>query len=421
MLHTETQSVTVTNGVFDVVLGTTATLNAPFDIPYFLGVTVAPDVAEMTPRQPVAASAYAIRSATTEALAANGTNCAAGQFAAGVDAQGNAEGCALPAGGGTVTNVTASAPLASSGGTTPNLSLTGVVPLANIPDLGAGYIRNTAALQNPGTFNISGNGVIGGTLSVGGVTAAAARLDVAGSGWFRADGNALPAGAAQGVRVFYDTFSGAGSVFAYDYVTSNPLNLTLQYPGGNVGVGTTTPGSKLTVAGTVESTSGGVKFPDGTTQASATFKWQVVAGTTQQAQPNTGYAVTSASQVTVTLPTAPNVGDTVRVSGAGAGGWKLAQNAGQFVNAVNLGVSVSAGQIWTARESGRGWRAVASAADGSKQVAGVFGGQLYTTIASTTPGTAGYLSGGQSSAIELQYIGSSQFVPLSYVGAITNF
>lgn len=38
---------------------------------------------------------------------------------------------------------------------------------------------------------------------------------------------------------------------------------------GNVGIGTTNPGQKLTVAGTLESTSGGIKFPDGTTQTSA--------------------------------------------------------------------------------------------------------------------------------------------------------
>ncbi|MBK7473183.1 MAG: hypothetical protein IPI73_23710 [Betaproteobacteria bacterium] len=111
--------------------------------------------------------------------------------------------------------------------------------------------------------------VISGNLSLGGVNAAAARLDVAGSGWFRGDGNALPASAAQGVRVFHDTFSGTGSVFAYDYVASSPLNLTLQYPGGNVGIGTTIPGSRLTVAGRIESTAGGVKFPDGTVQTTA--------------------------------------------------------------------------------------------------------------------------------------------------------
>jgi len=38
---------------------------------------------------------------------------------------------------------------------------------------------------------------------------------------------------------------------------------------GNVGIGTTSPGQKLTVAGVIESTSGGIKFPDGTVQTTA--------------------------------------------------------------------------------------------------------------------------------------------------------
>lgn len=38
---------------------------------------------------------------------------------------------------------------------------------------------------------------------------------------------------------------------------------------GKVGIGTTTPSSRLTVNGTIESTAGGVKFPDGTIQLSA--------------------------------------------------------------------------------------------------------------------------------------------------------
>ncbi len=38
---------------------------------------------------------------------------------------------------------------------------------------------------------------------------------------------------------------------------------------GNVGIGTVSPGQRLTVSGTIESTSGGVKFPDGSTQTKA--------------------------------------------------------------------------------------------------------------------------------------------------------
>ena len=38
---------------------------------------------------------------------------------------------------------------------------------------------------------------------------------------------------------------------------------------GNVGIGTNSPGQKLSVTGVVESTSGGFKFPDGTTQTTA--------------------------------------------------------------------------------------------------------------------------------------------------------
>jgi len=38
---------------------------------------------------------------------------------------------------------------------------------------------------------------------------------------------------------------------------------------GNVGIGTPAPGQKLSVAGIIESTSGGIKFPDGTIQTTA--------------------------------------------------------------------------------------------------------------------------------------------------------
>ena len=64
------------------------------------------------------------------------------------------------------------------------------------------------------------------------------------------------------------------------------------------------------------------------------------------------------------------------------------------------------------------WYAVASSSDGTKLVAVVYGGQIYTSgLATTTPGASGYLLGGQNTAIELQYIGNNQFLPLSHEGA----
>ncbi|MBK7471652.1 MAG: DUF1566 domain-containing protein [Betaproteobacteria bacterium] len=135
---------------------------------------------------------------------------------------------------------------------------------------GSGLTGVSATVSNGSITSdkLASNLTLTGNLNLGGVNAAA-RLDVSGSGWFRADANGLPASAAQGVRVFYDSFSGTGSMYTYDYAALSPLNLTLQSPGGNVAIGNTVPGSKLTVAGRIESTIGGIKFPDGNIQTKA--------------------------------------------------------------------------------------------------------------------------------------------------------
>jgi len=193
-----------------------------------------------------------------------------------------------------------------------------------------------------------------------------------------------------------------------------------------------------------------------------TFKWVNVTGTSQQAAANMGYVANNASTVTITLPTSSSlsVGDVIRVSGAGTGGWKIAQNAGQKIFLRNVAVldstwtpretnrrwnsvassadgiklvacagwgriytSTDSGVSWTERmtDANRHWRSVASSADGTKLVAGVDGGQIYTWeqyADFTDPGTDGYLRGGQGTAVELQYIGSNTFVPLSHEGSL---
>jgi predicted methyltransferase len=65
------------------------------------------------------------------------------------------------------------------------------------------------------------------------------------------------------------------------------------------------------------------------------------------------------------------------------------------------------------------WGPVACSAAGNKLVAAVSGGGIYTSQISTTSGAAGYIAGGQNSAVELQYIGGGQWIPISFVGALT--
>jgi photosystem II stability/assembly factor-like uncharacterized protein len=115
--------------------------------------------------------------------------------------------------------------------------------------------------------------------------------------------------------------------------------------------------------------------------------WVDVTGTAVLALLNTGYLADNISQVVITLPTSPAVGDLIQVSGIGAGGWKIAQNAGQTIATDNL-EGGAIGNIWTARESSRNWQSVASSADGTRLVAVERGGQIYTSTDSGETWTA---------------------------------
>ena len=57
-----------------------------------------------------------------------------------------------------------------------------------------------------------------------------------------------------------------------------------------------------------------------------------VTGTTQQMDVDNGYIANNSSLVTLTLPATAAVGSVVSVVGSGAGGWSIAQNAGDIIH-----------------------------------------------------------------------------------------
>lgn len=118
---------------------------------------------------------------------------------------------------------------------------------------------------------------------------------------------------------------------------------------------------------------------DGLVNVPGTFKWQVASGVAYQAQPDNGYVATNDAQVTITLPLSIGIGQTVRVSGSGAGGWRISQNEGQSI-LVGGGIKVTLPlPVWTARATNRDWQSVASSADGTKLVAVARSSQIYTS------------------------------------------
>lgn len=112
--------------------------------------------------------------------------------------------------------------------------------------------------------------------------------------------------------------------------------------------------------------------------------WDAFSGPTVQAQFNHGYLLTNSQLATVTLPLTPpssegtNVGYIVRVSGAGTGGWRVAQNAGQSIYGNFLTAVSSDWQLASGASSGM--NGIASSANGLKMVAVAGTGGIYTSV-----------------------------------------
>lgn len=71
--------------------------------------------------------------------------------------------------------------------------------------------------------------------------------------------------------------------------------------------------------------------------------WSVVSGTSQTMVADNGYVTNNGALVTLTLPATAAFGTIIYVQGLGAGGWTIAQNAGQNIQIGSISSTVGAG------------------------------------------------------------------------------
>jgi hypothetical protein len=221
-LWSESQVITVdSSGVFSAILGATDPIDVDFAGPVWLEVVV--DGEALSPRREIVSVPDAFRALHADSL----EGFSAGQFVMK----------------GEASSITADMIVGGVG--------TGL-DADEVDGLNADAFADSAhehdrryytqdSLSTPGTLNASAN-----------------PLD-----WTKLKG--VPAGFADGV----DDTGEAGDGHSLDADDGDPDDALYVDGEGDVGIGTSAPGEKLEVAGTVHSTTGGFKFPDGTIQSTA--------------------------------------------------------------------------------------------------------------------------------------------------------
>jgi hypothetical protein len=211
-------NLTVNNGIFAVTLDfvncagcscATCFNGSPRFLAIAVKLTGGGSYTPLTPRQPLTSTPYSVRSlnaTTSDGLSTACVNC-----------------------------VTSNQIQSVSGG-----AVSGPIPVTSIPPGNANYIQNTTSQQLSSNFNITGNGVIGGSVGVGTATPGY-KIEVIDS-------------SNSGLRVQTNTTGGTVASFGGngDFIIDAPSN-----PGGRftvlengfVGIGTPAPTAKLHVLG----------------------------------------------------------------------------------------------------------------------------------------------------------------------------
>jgi hypothetical protein len=221
-----------------------------------------------------------------------------------------------------------------------DISVTGSSDSYFMSNVGVGTSVPAYKLDVVGTLNATGAVTLGSTLGVTGNTILTGDLAVNGGDLTSSGALTITPAATNNLNV---VLSGAG-----DFVV-NTSQLYVDTSAGNVGIGTAVPRAKLDVDGPIfigqaaapspatdrlYNTAGNLFWSGSQLAIGAALTWNVVGGTSQGMSVNNGYVANNAALVTITLPATAAAGTIVAVTGglSGAGGWKLAQNAGQIIH-----------------------------------------------------------------------------------------
>jgi hypothetical protein len=136
----------------------------------------------------------------------------------------------------------------------------------------------------------------------------------------------------------------AGDHTTHDLFTNTPHVSTTDKLDWDIAYSHASDGSiHLTAGQKTDLTDGGVTTAHTHSSSSLINTVEEVTGTSKSASVNTEYVTNNVGQVTVTLPATAVVGDKVYITGKGAGGWKIAQRAGQTIHF--LGMNTTTGVV----------------------------------------------------------------------------